>query len=342
MSTAAFEIEALLKTASDTSGEFPNRDADRNFYRPEMPLRAQYYPLGFPLCIATNSADVLAAAQASWGRWQPRFDMEPIRLQVGVHEGGSECPEKMTVRAHEHLLTGTGDAENFYVMDLLQDMSFAWVTEAVVAQPLYLRYHFLESTALNHIASHHAAPVHAACVAHDGHGVLLCGDSGAGKSTLAFACARAGLAYVSDDASYLVHGREDRQVLGLCHSVRLRPQAAELFSEVRGRPLTPRMQGKPSIEIPMAELPAFRVTPECQVERVVFLNRNWDGEPELAPYSRDAARRYMQYHLHGWEPLRNEQVRSVERILSAPVYELRYRDLDGAIARLERLLREGR
>ena len=41
----------------------------------------------------------------------------------------------------------------------------------------YLRHHFLESAALSHIANRHTAPIHAACVARDGRGVLLCGDS---------------------------------------------------------------------------------------------------------------------------------------------------------------------
>jgi hypothetical protein len=170
--------------------------------------------------------------------------------------------------------------------------------------------------------------------------VLLCGDSGAGKSTLAFACARAGWTYVCDDASYLQHGRGDRQVLGHHRSVRLRPEAAALFSEVRGRPLTPRMRGKPSIEIATAELPGIRTAGECEARYMVFLNRSAEGEQELVPYPHEAARRYLSQHLNGWEPLRRAQVASVERILSAPVYELRYRDLEWAIDRLERMVRE--
>jgi len=177
-------------------------------------------------------------------------------------------------------------------------------------------------------------------VARDGHGVLLCGDSGAGKSTLAFACAQQGWTYVSDDASYLVHGREDRQVLGMHHSVRLRPEAAQFFSEVRGRPLTPRMTGKPSIEIPTAELPAFRIASECQADYVVFLNRRAGGEQELVSYPREAAHQYMHRHLNQWAPLRCEQLVTVERIMSAQVFELRYRDLDWAIDRLDRMVRE--
>jgi len=48
----------------------------------------------------------------------------------------------------------------------------------------------------------------------------------------------------------------------------------------------------------------------------------------------------MRHHLNGWEPLRNKQLATVERLLSAQVYELRYRDLDFAIDRLQRMVQE--
>jgi hypothetical protein len=338
------QIEEELEDASGPLGQAT--EFDPYLYRAEMPFSAEYYPLGFPVQVTTNSLEVLAAARESWGRYEKRFDVGPIRLQVGVRDddanhGMRECPGLPTPRGHQHLMMGMADAENFFVADLLRDVSFAWVTAVAVAHRLYLRSHFLESAALSHIANRYTAPIHAACVAREGRGVLLCGESGAGKSTLALACAQAGWSYVSDDAAFLVHGRGDRQVLGHCHSVRLRPSAAELFAEVRGRPLTPRMRGKPSIEIATAELSGISTAVECHGEYVVFLNRNAEGPQELAPYPQEAARRNMLRHLNGWEPLRRDQVASVERMLSAHVYELRYRELDWAVDRLERMVREG-
>ncbi len=106
---------------------------------------------------------------------------------------------------------------NFYIVDLLQGFSFGWVNAAAISHRNYFRYHFLEAAALAHIVNRHAAPVHAACVERQGRGVLLCGDSGAGKSSLAFACARAGWTYVTDDASFLINGESERRVVGNCH-----------------------------------------------------------------------------------------------------------------------------
>ena len=66
------------------------------------------------------------------------------------------------------------------------------------------------------------APVHAALVVKDGVGIMLCGDSMAGKSTLAYACARAGWSYVTDDGTFLVRGELDRYAIGDFTNLRLR------------------------------------------------------------------------------------------------------------------------
>ena len=308
-----------------------------------MPLRRKYYPLGFPLELTTNSPEVLDAAEESWGVFKPRFDLPPIKLRVGVLESeATECPPALTFRAQRNLLVNIADNANFCVNDLVQGFSFAWLTTAAVSRRGYLRFHFLEAAALSHIANRFAAPVHGACVTLAGSGVLLCGDSGAGKSSLAFACARAGWTYTTDDASFLLNGRDDRQVVGNCHLFRFRPSAVALFPEIGGRALTPRALGKPSIEVPSASLPGIRAAETSNVDFVVFLSRCDTDIPRLAPFPRDLARRFMAQRLHGMDLLRSTQQASVERLLTAEVLELRYRDLDSAVDRLERLVRERR
>jgi hypothetical protein len=307
----------------------------------EMPLSAVFYPLGFPVRVSSNSAEILEAAEESWGDFRQAVDMPPIYLKLGVVEGGEkECPPVPVSRAHQNIMMRIADAANFYVVDLLQGFSFGWVNAASMSHKSYLRYHFLEAAALTHIANRYTAPVHAACVAWQGRGVLLCGDSGAGKSSLAFACARAGATYVSDDASFVLHGENGRRVTGNCHMVRLRPSAAELFEEVAGRPITPRLVGKPSIEMPLATMPGIRQAPSCDVEYIVFLNRKDSYPQELVPFPLDVARGYVHKHLCGMDSLREAQLTSVERLLTARIFELRYRDLDWAIERLERLVQE--
>lgn len=342
METTA-EIDKQPPEICDAAPLPVERIFDPYLYRIEMPHSATYFPLGFPVRLETNSVAVLAAAEESWGRCKQQFEIEPIRLRVGLKEDGPNlCPDTLTPRAYGPLMVGIADAGTFFVADLLRDACFAWITPGALANRHYLRHHVLEAAVLSHIANRYCAPVHAACVARYGRGVMLCGDSGAGKSTLAFACGRAGWTYISDDASFLVHGRGDRQAVGNCHSIRLRPEAAAFFDEVKGRPLTPRMQGKPSIEIATHELGWKNAAVETQVDYLVFLNRRCGDEQELRAHSKEIARSYLCQHLNWDEELRRDQLASVERMLSADVYELRYHDLDWAIGRLERMVREGR
>src|SRR6185437_13878064 len=98
--------------------------------------------------------------------------------------------------------------------DLERGFASGWVSAGAVQNAGYLRYHVLESMSYSMLDALRVVTMHAACVALDGHGVLLAGESGAGKSSLSYACARRGWTYCSDDASALVRDAEDCVVMG--------------------------------------------------------------------------------------------------------------------------------
>src|SRR6185437_6246803 len=216
----------------------------------KFPYRETYFPLGFPVTVVTNSTEVLDAARQNWGMFTKLFDQEAIQIHVGVASTDCHvCPPMPACHVRDHLVTNIADAENFAICDPSRGYALMWVTTATLRHGDYFRYFFLDSTAMCGIASRLTTGIHAGCVSLDGAGVLLCGDSGAGKSTLAYACARAGWTYVTDDGSFLVHGREDRLVVGNSSQVRFRPTAERLFSELRGYGVMQRAgDGKPSIE----------------------------------------------------------------------------------------------
>jgi hypothetical protein len=312
---------------------------------PELTLRETFYPLGFPTELRTNSAEILSQARDLWSIFEKRFDTQPIRVDMHVLEGEAEleeCPPTPVFRMMQPLLISIADANNASVMNLERGSTQITVTRATVKHRSYLGYFFLGSAPLCHIASRYATPVHAGCVAFRGRGMLLCGDSGAGKSSLSYACARAGWTYVTDDASYLLNDGEDRMITGNCHQVRFRPSAAELFPEVDGLEITPRAAGKPSIELPTTAMPWMTPAETAQVDFIVFLNRRAIEPPELVPYRKDVARYFMRQVLYGSERSIATQYAALERLLTAEIFELRYRDLGWAVHRLEILAREGR
>jgi hypothetical protein len=315
---------------------------DPSLARTELHLQRTFYPLGFPVQLSTNSIQVLEVATESWSRFHKLFDVEPIRLQIGVTEGdSSECPPATVGRIREHLASNIADGENFALSDYAQGFSLIWVTSSALEHRDYFRYFFLVSTTLGQIANRYAWGVHAACVELDGAGVLLCGDSGAGKSTLSYACARAGWTYITDDGSYLVDGREDRLIVGDCGLVRFRPATESIYPELRGRPVIERVGvGKPSIEFATSNARQIITSSTSRIKHLVFLNRNVNRQ-ELAPFPTEVARLYMLQRASSVPELRRRQASMFDRLLEDGAFELRYTDLDWAVERLRQLVREG-
>jgi len=308
-----------------------------------MPWKAEFYPHGFPVSIASNSPAVLAAADKSWGGAQKRFDERPLEVRCLVSHGSSRrCPLPPVVRAQSNLLTGVAGRENFQCCDLEKGFAFAWVTEAVVKNTEFFRYHFLEAMAWCLLDTRHLVSVHAACVALDGRGVLLAGDSGAGKSSLSYACARRGWTYTSDDGTSLVRRDSGRTALGNPRVFRFRGTAGELFPEFSGLRERRRGNGKPTIEVSTAMLPAIRTAAEAHVDFIMFLNRRDAAERrvELRPVSKLEAVNLLWAGV--WPPelksLQEERA-AVERLLDAELFELRYRELDAAVDALESVVR---
>jgi hypothetical protein len=306
-------------------------------------LSETFFPLGFPTTIETNSELVLDAAHESWSTFPRLFDTEPIRMQIGVTEGESNiCPPTPVGRMRDHLGTSIADGENFALRDLSQPSATIWVTHAAVRHRDYFRYFFLESQAMSCIAARRATGIHAACVSLDGDAILLCGDSGAGKSTLSYACAFTGWNYITDDGSYLVHGRTDRLVTGNCSQVRFRPSAEMLFPHLHGLEVMQRAGvGKPSIELPTHPDRTILTANTGNVRFMVFLERGVDRE-ELAAFPRAVARLYVEQRVHCMPYEAHLHMQGIDALMEAETFELRYNSLDWAIARLTRLIREGR
>ena len=309
-----------------------------------LPLRVTFFPLGFPVEIVTNSPAILAAAQQSWGLFRQQFVCPPLTIHLGVASGADDSsvlPPAPVCRARGHLMSHIADAYNFVHCDLNTGFAFGWITPQTAESTLYLRYFILEAAALCMLAAIHATPLHAACITVAGQGMLLCGNSGAGKSSLAFAGARSGWTFTCDDASYLPLDRSDRMVIGNCHQIRLRDSGTLLFPELEGRCITPRAVGKPSIEVPTADLPGLVISESAIVKSIVFLNRRNVHTPELLSFPRETAHSWFHQSPYTAAASHTAQQAAIGDLLEVPIFELRYTDLNWAIERLNTLAIKG-
>jgi len=238
-------------------------------------------------------------------------------------------------------MVGIADAENFFVCDFRQNFGYAWMTEAIAADHAAVRYRFLTAGGLTLLEKQHLAALHCGLVVRNGSGVALFGDSLAGKSTLSYACARAGWTFVSDDSAYLVRNRSDRYAAGDPYALHLREDAKTFFPELQDHMPTSRPNGKVGIEVLTHDLP-MQVASGCTVDHIVFLNRSEPGPVRLRRYPLEDVLRWCErYVTFGPARVQEAQIRAYQRLLSAGLWELRYRDLDEAVARLERLADTG-
>lgn len=304
-----------------------------------LPLRRRFFPLGFPLEIETNSADVILAANESWGRFSQLFDVAPVRFALGVTDSEAVPAElQSTFRSREHLMSVVADSENFFACDFNSGYAFGWITRAVASDRPFLRYRFLTAAVQMLIEQQAFAVLHGALISRDNCGVLLCGESFAGKSTLAYAAARSGWTYVSDDAAFLVRNRADRYAIGDSHTIRFREDARSLFPELADRLPVVRPNGKIGIEMFTCELP-IQTAGACTIDHVVFLNRQPGCPPKLLRYPKDEAlAAWESFASYGAESVRRAQKLCYRQLLGAEIWELVYSHFEDAVIRLDQLV----
>jgi hypothetical protein len=298
----------------------------------DLPLAGTFFPLGFRAEIATNSQEVLAAAAESFGEFTAEFEIRVVQLRIVVQPEGDLAPEPV-FRSQGHFFSIVSDRDNFAFYDSDTMFGYAFVSEKTAADHTWFRFHFLDTMCYMLLAQETIMPVHAACVAHGTHGVLLYGHSGAGKSTLAWACARAGWTYITDDGACLLPQSGNRTVLGKSRYLHLRDDARRLFPELVQDPACVRPHGKLSIEVPLSKFPQIQTATRTQVESVVVLNRQNAARAALQPLDAQTVADMLLQDMPWYgDAVHARYQQAVKKILEAPAWRLTYSDLDEAVA----------
>jgi hypothetical protein len=301
----------------------------------KLELESVYYPLGFPLRLATNGTEINMAAEESWGRYPQAFATPPLRLRVAVEPGGAH-PEGPVYRGQDHLMIITADAQNFAVCDHTRHSAFCWLNARTADDRPFVSYYFLEAIANYSLTQLYLTPIHGACIARNGRGVLLCGASGAGKTSLAYFCARSGWTYISDNESWLVRGGDGPRLLGNPNRIRFRDSARELFPELNH--YQPALDANRKMSIALTPT-GIDIAYQCCVEKVVMLSRQPSGPAAMRslPSGQVLDRFLSELPLYDRQ-IRQEQAACLQKIAALNPVELRYTRLEDALQQLESLL----
>jgi len=297
----------------------------------DLALSGTFYPAGFPLHLATNSLDVMDAAAESWSSFPRMFDTPPMEFRVLVESAG-ELAAEPRFRKQRHILSFVSDAHNFATGDCNALSATFHLSAATAADHASLRWFYLEALAYMLLTQRYVLSLHAACVARDGEGILICGKSAAGKSTLSFAAARAGFTYMADDCTWLLLNSTDPIAIGKPHQVRFRQDAAQHFPEVAGYLASLRPNGKRSIELPISLFPTLHTAGRCPVRRLVFPDRASGGPARAERMDPAEVADLLLTDLPSYGPEVNAMhEQTVQSLAKLPAWRLHYRALEDAL-----------
>jgi hypothetical protein len=303
----------------------------------DLDCTSDYYPLGFPLRLSSNSKLVMDAAESSWGTFPAAFSTPPLELHAVVEKSSEEsAPTPPDYRGRENLLMIAGGRDSA-VCDHARSFAFCRLSEATARLTAFTAYYYLEAIALHLLAQLYLTPVHAACLVKDDVGVLLCGESGAGKSSLAYACAKRGWCYISDNESWLLRDHEGAVVLGNPTRIRFRDSAPELFPELRAQRPFLFANGKTSLALELNGRPEFTTAYRANISHVAFLDRSSAAGIYTLSKEETFQRLFSGVPAYS-QPVRQQHQASLQKLSTANTVRLAYQSLETGVALLEELV----
>ena len=116
-------------------------------------------------------------------------------------------------------------------------------------------------------------PLHAACLAREGVGVLVCGPSGSGKSTLTVALLEAGLDFLGDDLVFLRPSSDAVRALGFPDELGISADAAQSLPRLPAQVDTSPPPGWPKARADIQVVaPAAHVADSCDPRVLLLLS----------------------------------------------------------------------
>jgi hypothetical protein len=244
------------------------------FNRRTLPFLTDFSIAGTKCLLSTNSHEVLQAA-ANLRRAEMHNGVPSFEMKIIVDSALSHTPERLAYfRGLGHIVFAILPPRSFLAYDLLRKRVHAVLSSAAARDSSFWNTLLLPITIGVLGTTVGVAPIHCACLERNGSGLLVAGVSGAGKSTLTAALAQLGFPLISDDWTYISRQQCGLVAHGLSSPVKLLPDAARFFPDLKA--FAPRMalNGELAYEIDPAGAMGFTAKDTSHPRRIFFLERS--------------------------------------------------------------------
>jgi hypothetical protein len=293
------------------------------------PLNGQYWAAGVQLRITTNFEPILNAAQKMFEEWLPpgRDRTEEIRLRVWVEDtshSGDPKP-KPYFRGLDHLVFAGFDGRNSILINLQDQVGIGRFTPDVASDMNFWETVLFPALLTIVGPSAGLTPLHCACVAWKGSGLLLAGESGAGKSTLSLALAQSGLDFLSDDRTLIGEHQGRHLAWGLSREMKQRAESITQFpflSQIKPNEIFKREN---ELRFDARKVSGVHHIRCCEPRWLVFLERQSRPAFSLTHMPPHEAAWRLESQLHRESSgARDKQRRAVKNLVTTECYRLRY------------------
>lgn len=256
-----------------------------------MPIQCELRVAG-ALCRVSTNSHIVGQALETWRRHTGQLPAGEFSMHVRVTDRKDDSRMAPHFRGLRHLVIASFGAANVFVFDLARRKVLATVTEEVAGDQLFWGRLLLPIAMGVLGAAVGVVPVHCACLAADGAGLLIAGASGAGKSTLTVALAQSGFTFLSDDWTYLSQRSGHLTAHGMSIPAKLLPDSERFFPFLADYPVRPALNLELAFELPPEDL-GSRVELSCEPRWFLFLQRAPVEGCRLERVSAEEARQYV-------------------------------------------------
>ena len=304
----------------------------------KCPLEARFAVAGSIWAILTNAEHILTAMRETFHLATDQISKADLSATFYVDFELSDGPRwpQPYFRALDHLYYASYGPGGSLLMDQGRRRIVGLFSPAMARDLAFWKRTILP--VLTGIASACVGitPLHCACVAKNGFGLLLSGQSGAGKSTLSLALSLNGFAYLSDDCTYISRSGLGLRAWGLPTPVKLLPDAVRHFSQLLNLEPSVSLNGELAFEVDPVETFGVSRCLSCTPQRLVFVERTESPEAVFERISAAEAASRLASDLELLPPCisrqREYQFATIEALVSQECWLLRHGMTPSAIA----------